>query len=93
MILRGSGSSESTADDFDDIDPARGGDLFLDPFDPMYPSNDADVERLRAAAEEKRVMAERSRADEALRLLVCERIRAEKLAAKLKELGIDPESV
>ncbi|MBF2063286.1 MAG: Uma2 family endonuclease [Calothrix sp. C42_A2020_038] len=52
----------------------------------------AEAERQRAEAERQRAEAERQRADNATEQLEVERQRAELFAAKLRELGINPEA-
>ena len=51
----------------------------------------AEAERERAEAERERAEAERERADNREREAVQERERAERLAAKLRELGLEPD--
>ncbi|OKH55447.1 hypothetical protein NIES2101_03395 [Calothrix sp. HK-06] len=58
----------------------------------LWSSEQAELERQRAEAERQRAEAERQRADDATGQLEAERQRAELLAAKLRELGIDPEA-
>ncbi len=53
----------------------------------------ANAERRRADAEKKNAEAERSRADAEKKKADSEHLRAEKLAARLRELGIDPNQV
>jgi uncharacterized protein (DUF3084 family) len=51
----------------------------------------AEAERKKAEAERKKAEAERKKVEESEKELQSERLRADKLAAKLKELGINPD--
>jgi sRNA-binding protein len=62
----------------------EGGNLLL------WSSEKAELERLRAEQERQRAEQEKQRAEEAIAQLETERRRSEALAAKLRELGIDP---
>lgn len=56
----------------------------------LWSSEKAELERLRAEQEKQRAEQEKQRAQEAIAQLETERRRSEALAAKLRELGIDP---
>ena len=64
---------------------------------PFLPPNEVRRERLaekqRAEAEKQRAEAEKQRADHAEARAVAEQLKREQLAAKLRELGIDPDSI
>lgn len=53
----------------------------------------AEAERKRAEDEHRKAEEERRKAEEASKLAAAERERAARLAARLRELGVDPDSV
>ncbi len=52
-----------------------------------------EAQRARAEQTQQELEAERQRAEQALRELEAERLRAEQLVQRLRELGIDPETM